>query len=203
MTSDLRRYAPAAARNRQPILDVLRQHLPPCGLVLEIASGTGEHITHFAQAGSAALVFQPSDPDTAARASIDAWTAALGLTSVRPAIALDAEQADWPVHSADAVLCINMIHIAPWTAAVGLFSGAARILPPSGLLFLYGPFRRNGRHTAPSNERFDMDLRGRNPAWGVRDVEAVSSLAADNGFTPPLVAEMPANNLSLVFRMPA
>ncbi len=203
MTSDLRCYAPAAARNRQPILGVLRQHLPPRGLVLEIASGSGEHITHFAQASSAALVFQPSDPGAAARASIDAWTAALGLTNVRPAIALDAAQADWPVHSADAVLCINMIHIAPWTAAVGLFSGAARILAPGGLLFLYGPFRRNGRHTAPSNERFDMDLRGRNSAWGVRDVEAVSALAAGNGFAPPLVEEMPANNLSLVFRRPA
>lgn len=198
--NDARRYAPAAARNLQPILNVLQRHLPRRGLVLEIASGSGEHITHFALASDPDLVFQPSDPDHAARVSIDAWTAMLGLPNVRFAIALDAASADWPIPCADVVLCINMIHIAPWTAAVGLVRGAARVLPSGGMLYLYGPFSRNGRHTAPSNEHFDQDLRRRDPVWGVRDIEAVVALAAADGFAPPLVEEMPANNLSLVFR---
>ena len=200
MANDHRLYAPAALRNRDPILGVLRRQLPTRGLVLEIASGSGEHIIHFAQASDAGLIFQPSDPDAAARASIDAWAATLALPNIRPALALDAASADWPLDHADAVLCINMIHIAPWQAAVGLMQGAARILPPDGLLYLYGPFRRDGRHTAPSNETFDADLRSRNPAWGVRDLEAVAALAVANGFAPPLVEEMPANNLSLIFR---
>jgi SAM-dependent methyltransferase len=201
MTDDARLYAPAAARNRQPILDVLEQHLPGRGLVLEVASGTGEHVVHFAQARPG-LVFQPSDPDAAHRASIDAWTAALGLANVRPAIALDVTAEVWPVEAADAVLCSNMIHIAPWAAAVGLVRGAGRVLPPGGLLFLYGPYKRGGQHTAPTNAAFDADLRAQNPAWGVRDLEAVASLAADNGFAQPTIVQMPANNLSLVFRKP-
>ncbi len=199
MTDD-RRHAPATLRNRDPILDVLRRHLPRQGLVLEIASGSGEHITHFARASEAGLVFQPSDPDPGARASIDAWAAALGLGNIRPALALDAASADWPISAADAVLCMNMIHIAPWEAAAGLVRGASRLLPPCGMLYIYGPFRREGWHTAPSNERFDADLRSRDPAWGVRDMEAVAALAAANGFAPPLVETMPANNLSLIFR---
>ena len=201
MTDDARLYAPAAARNRQPILDVLKQHLPARGLVLEVASGTGEHVVHFAQACTD-LVFQPSDPDPAHRASIDAWTAALGLANVRPAIALDVTAEVWPVEAADALLCSNMIHIAPWAAAVGLMRGAGRVLPPGGLLYLYGPYKRGGQHTAPSNAAFDADLRARDAAWGVRDLEAVASLAADNGFAQPTIVEMPANNLSLVFRKP-
>jgi SAM-dependent methyltransferase len=201
MTDDARLYAPAAARNRQPILDVLKQHLPARGLVLEVASGTGEHVVHFAQA-CPDLVFQPSDPDPAHRASIDAWTAALGLANVRPAIALDVTAEVWPVEAADALLCSNMIHIAPWAAAVGLMRGAGRVLPPGGLLYLYGPYKRGGQHTAPSNAAFDADLRARDAAWGVRDLEAVASLAADNGFAQPTIVEMPANNLSLVFRKP-
>jgi SAM-dependent methyltransferase len=201
MTDDARLYAPAAARNRQPILDVLKQHLPARGLVLEVASGTGEHVVHFAQA-CPDLVFQPSDPDPAHRASIDAWTAALGFANVRPAIALDVTAEVWPVEAADALLCSNMIHIAPWAAAVGLMRGAGRVLPPGGLLYLYGPYKRGGQHTAPSNAAFDADLRARDAAWGVRDLEAVASLAADNGFAQPTIVEMPANNLSLVFRKP-
>ncbi len=200
MTRDHRCYAPAAARNRDPILGVLRQHLPERGLVLEIASGTGEHAAHLAGAAGPELVFQPSDPDQAARESIDAWTATLGLANVRPALQIDAASDDWPIDHADAVLCINMIHIAPWAAAVGLFRGAARVLPAGGLLYLYGPYRRGGRHTAPSNAEFDADLRRRDPAWSVRDLEAVVALAETNGFEPPLVVEMPANNLSVLFR---
>ena len=200
MNDDARHYAPPAARNRDPILRLLQQHLPRRGLVLEIASGSGEHIVHFAGASDPALTFQPSDADPAARRSIDAWTAALGLPNVRAAIAIDTTSEYWAVPHADAVLCINMIHIAPWAATVGLMRGAARVLGSGGLLYLYGPFRRDGRHTAPSNERFDHDLRRQHPAWGVRDVEAVAAQAATDGFAPPLIEEMPANNLSLVFR---
>src|SRR5262245_45503911 len=140
MTSDARLYAPATTRNRGPILDVLRPHLPAQGLVLEVATGSGEHIVHFAQA-LPDLTFQPSDPDFRHRASTDAWTAALGLSNVRLALALDASAEAWPVAAADAVLCSNMIHIAPWAAAVGLIRGAARVLPPGGVLFLYGPYK--------------------------------------------------------------
>ena len=195
----MRRHAPAATRNRQPILDVLRQHLPAAGLVLEVASGSGEHVMHFA-ASLPNLVFQPSDPDSAARASIDDWAHETGLANVRPAVALDAQQAAWPVEQADAVLCSNMIHIAPWQAAIGLIAGAGRLLSAEGLLYLYGPYRRGGRHTAQSNDAFDRDLRQRNPAWGVRDLEDVAACANENGFSAPEIVEMPANNLSLIFR---
>ena len=195
----MKREAPAAARNRQPILEVLRDRLPARGLVLEVASGTGEHALHFATA-LPGLVFQPTDPAPEARASIDAWVADSGLANLRPALALDPSRPDWPVAAADAVLCCNMIHISPWTSAIGLIAGAGRILPPGGLLYLYGPYRRGGRHTAPSNEAFDADLKRRNPAWGVRDLEAVAALAADSGFGTPEIVEMPANNLSVMFR---
>jgi len=194
----MKRHAPATARNRQPILDVLRPRLPADGLVLEVASGSGEHAVHFA-AALPQLVFQPSDPDEEALASIDAWTADSGLANVRPAVALDTTAPNWPIERATAVLCSNMIHIAPWSAAAGLIAGAARLLPGHGLLFLYGPYRRNG-HTAPSNEAFDRDLRRRNADWGVRDLEAVAALAEAHGFAPPEIIEMPANNLSVIFR---
>jgi len=201
MTQDARQFAPAAARNRDPIWAVLQPHLPAKGLVLEVASGSGEHAVHFARAAGPEITFQPSDPDLSARASIDAWTTASGLPNIRPALALDATSQTWPIASADVVLCCNMIHIAPWAAAVGLVQGAARVLAPGGLLFLYGPFKRDGRHTAPSNEAFDRDfLQARNPAWGVRDLEAVSELAEAAGFAPPLIEAMPANNLSVLFR---
>ncbi len=204
--SDARLFFPATARNREPILDVLRRHLPGRGLVLEIASGSGEHVVHFAQAFPG-LVFQPSDLDPRHRASIDAWVAATGLGNVRPAIALDAAAEAWPqlgpeigpVGSAQAILCINMIHIAPWAAGVGLVRGAGRILTPGGVLVLYGPYKRGGQHTAPSNEAFDQSLKAQDPAWGVRDLETVADLAAACGFSAPVIVEMPANNLSLVF----
>jgi hypothetical protein len=195
----MKRHAPATARNRQPILDVLRSRLPADGLVLEVASGSGEHVVHFA-ATLRHLVFQPSDPSATARASIDDWAGASGLANVRPAVALDAEAPIWPVERAAAVLCSNMIHIAPWSAAIGLIAGASRALPADGLLYLYGPYRRAGRHTAPSNDAFDRDLRERNAAWGVRDLEAVTELAAAHGFEAPEIIDMPANNLSLAFR---
>lgn len=197
MTDDPRRVAPAAARNRDPILAVLRRVLPPSGLVLEVASGTGEHAAHFA-AALPALRFQPSDPDPASRASIDAWCA--GLPNVRPALALDAAAAKWPLDHADAVLCINMVHISPWAATLGLLRGAARLLPPGGPLVLYGPYRRAGVPTAPSNDAFDADLRARNPAWGLRQLEEVAAEAAAAGFGLPEIVEMPANNLTVIFR---
>ena len=197
--SDPRRYAPATLRNRDAILAVLQRQLPARGLVLELASGSGEHAVHFA-ARLPDLDFQPSDPDAASRASIDAWRQSAGLANLRPALAIDAASAHWPIEAADAVLCINMIHIAPWSAARGLIAGAARILSKGGLLYLYGPFSRDGRHTAPSNEAFDRDLRARDPAWGVRAIEAVAALAAAARFSAPLVEEMPANNLSLSIR---
>jgi SAM-dependent methyltransferase len=195
---DARRHAPATERNRDAILAVLKRHLPARGRVLELASGSGEHAVHFA-AALPGLVFQTSDPDAASRASIDAWTASAGLANLRPAIALDATASDWPI-DADAVLCINMIHIAPWAAAIGLMRGAAGILAPGGTLYLYGPYKRDGRHTAPSNDAFDHSLRARDPEWGVRDLEAVAALAAANGFAAPVIEQMPANNLSLIFR---
>jgi SAM-dependent methyltransferase len=200
MKPDARQHAPSAARNRDPIWAVLGPQLPQTGLVLEVASGSGEHAVHFARAAGPSIVFQPSDPDAQARASIDAWVAASGLMNIRPALALDAASDAWPIDNADVVVCINMIHIAPWTSASGLVNGASRVLQPGGLLFLYGPYKRGGQHTAPSNEAFDADLRRRNPGWGVRDLEAVADLAASAGFSPPSIATMPANNLSLLFR---
>ncbi len=198
--NDVRRSAPAALRNRYPIWSVLGPELPPSGMVLEIASGTGEHCTYFASKSRSDLIFQPSDPDPTARDSVDAWTRELELQNVRAALALDASSEAWPITHADVVVCINMIHISPWTATVGLIRGAARILPPIGLLYLYGPYRRGGLHTAPSNAAFDADLKSRNPAWGVRDAEAVAALAAEHGFGPSTIIDMPANNLSVLFR---
>lgn len=197
--NDPRLSAPSALRNREPILAVLRGALPASGLVLEIASGSGEHIVHFATA-LPGPTFQPSDPDAAALASIAARVADSGLPNLRPPVQLDAAAADWPVAAADAVICINMIHIAPWRAAEGLVSQAGRILPRGGVLYLYGPYRRPGRALEPSNLAFDESLKARNPAWGLRELDAVAALAAASGFAVPEIIEMPANNLSLVFR---
>ncbi len=199
MDSDLRRSAPAATRNRDPILAILRHHLPERGLILEVASGTGEHVVHFA-AAMPNLTFQPSDPVHEARSSTDAWVRAMGLTNVREAIEIDATAAVWPIDAAAAIICINMIHIAPWSATEGLLRGASRLLSAGGPLVLYGPFREGGRHTAASNQAFDSDLRLRNPEWGVRDLEAVERLASSVGFSAPEIERMPANNLVLVLR---
>lgn len=199
MSSDMRRNAPAAARNRDPILGILQQQLPDRGLILEVASGTGEHVVHFA-AAMPRLTFQPTDPSPEARSSTDAWVEAMGLPNVRPAIELDVTTPAWPIDEAAGVICINMIHIAPWAAAEGLLRGASGILPVGGPLMLYGPFKEGGRHTAPGNEAFDQDLRMRNPAWGVRDINEVAELAASIDFLAPQIERMPANNLILVFR---
>ena len=194
-----RRFSPSTARNRDPILEVLRRYLPAQGLVLELASGTGEHAVHFARHFSHDLIFQPSEPDAASRASIDSWTHAEGLSNVRPALDIDVLDKKWPVTSASAVLCINMIHIAPWQAAIGLVEGASRILRANDPLILYGPFRRHGAHTAPSNEAFDADLQARDARWGVRNLEDVAEIAAAHGFSAPVIEAMPANNLMVIF----
>ena len=196
---NLRQRSPSAERNRQPILDVLRHALPASGLVLEIASGTGQHVTHFA-AALPALEWQPSDPDAEARASIAAWTAHAGLANVRAPLALDVRRLPWGVDAVDAIVCINMIHISPWAASEALFAGAARVVRDGGVLYLYGPYKRNGAHTAPSNAAFDLQLQSRDPQWGVRDMEAVVELAAASGFEAEEPVAMPANNFSLVLR---
>lgn len=199
MSNDARLHFPATARNRDAILEVLLPKLPKAGLVLEVASGSGEHVTHFAKYANARLQFQPSDPEPDARASIDAWVLELALTNVRPALALDTTSQEWGIEHADGVVCINMIHVAPWEAAIGLFRGAAKTLAHGGRLFLYGPFRCNGEHTAASNAEFDANLRTENPAWGVRDIEAVVALAQVHGFKKEATTKMPANNLWVEF----
>jgi SAM-dependent methyltransferase len=199
MPEDARRFAPAVARNKAAITEVLARHLPASGLILEIASGSGEHALHFA-AHFPALTFQPTDPDAAALASIAAWQAEAQLANLRVPVALNVMADDWPVQKADAVLCINMIHIAPWEATAALLHGTARILSPNGILFLYGPFMRGGQHTAPSNAEFDSSLRAQDARWGVRDLEAVADIASAAGFVAPIVEAMPANNLSVIFR---
>jgi SAM-dependent methyltransferase len=199
MEEDARRYAPSVARNKDAIAGVLARYLPSSGLVLEIASGSGEHAVHFASTFPA-LVFQPTDPSEEARASIAAWRQEAALPNMRAPLALDVTAAPWPINYADAVTCINMIHIAPWEATLGLVAGAARIIPPSGLLFLYGPYKRAGQHTAPSNADFDASLRERDARWGVRDLETVAAEATAMGFAAPMIEAMPANNLSLIFR---
>lgn len=198
-TQSARRHAPAAARNREPILAVLGEVLPARGLVLELASGTGEHALHFARA-MPALDWQPSDPDEGARGSIAAWREAEGTANLRAPVALDAAAADWPVDRADAIVCINMVHISPWAATEGLMRGAGRVLPAGGPLVLYGPYRRPGRELEESNAAFDADLRRRNPQWGLRELTAVEDCAREQGLALESVVEMPANNLTLVFR---
>ncbi|BDV36225.1 hypothetical protein SS37A_37550 (plasmid) [Methylocystis iwaonis] len=200
--NDNRLFSAAAARNRGPILDVLRAVLPKQGLVLEIASGSGEHVVHFA-ANLKNLTFTPSDPSPKACASVAAWIACSGAQNVRAPLALDAASAPWPIERADAVICINMVHISPWAATVGLFDNAGAILPAGAPLYLYGPYKRDGAHTAPSNAEFDAGLRAQNPSWGVRDLETVADLGRQAGFERPDIVEMPANNLSLIFRRSA
>ncbi|OLL29026.1 SAM-dependent methyltransferase [Burkholderia sp. SRS-W-2-2016] len=197
--TDARQHSPSAERNREPILAVLRDALPASGRVLEIASGTGEHAVCFAGA-LPGLDWQPSDADPDARASIAAWTAHAGLANLRAPLALDVHQPDWGVDALDAVVCINMIHISPWSAAQALFDGAGRRLVDGGVLFLYGPYKRGGVHTAPSNEAFEQWLKSRDEQWGVRDMEAVVALGETAGLVCEQVVAMPANNFSLVFR---
>lgn len=191
-------FAPAAARNGAAILDVLRAVLPRGGHVLEVASGSGEHAVRFA----AALPdqrWQPSDADPGALRSIAAHARAAGLPNLRAPLELDARARAWPVTRADAIVCINMIHIAPWAATEGLLAGAGRVLPEGGLLYLYGPFKAAGAHTAASNAAFDASLRAGDAAWGVRDIEDVSRVARAQGLTLRARLPMPANNLSVIY----
>lgn len=195
-----RRSAPAAARNRDPIAALLRDVLPERGTVLEVASGTGEHAVHFARAFPD-LRWQPSDRDEDALASISAWREEAGLPNLLAPLELDAAEEEWPSVRADAILCINMVHISPWSATEGLMRGAEGVLQtPGAPLILYGPYRRAEVPTAPSNEAFDASLKSRNPEWGLRDVADVQREAEGRGFYFDRLAEMPANNIVLVFR---
>ena len=196
---DARRFAPAAQRNRDHIVEVLRGELPESGTVLEIASGTGEHIVHFA-AAFPHLCWQPSDYDPAGLASIAAWIAETGLDNIAAPLQIDASAACWPIFDVDAIICINMVHIAPWRATSGLFAGAAQTLPLDGFLYLYGPYREAAVATAESNEAFDASLKERNPEWGLRQLDDMVALAQVHGFRLGTRITMPANNLSLVFR---
>jgi SAM-dependent methyltransferase len=202
VSDDPRLDYPATRRNRDALLTVLQRVLPGSAdgsskLVLEIASGSGQHVAHFA-AAMTHLRWQPSDIDSAVFASIAAWTGE--LDNVASPIAIDVTESRWPIERCDAVVCANMIHIAPWSACLGLLDGVARILVEDGLLCLYGPFKRGGVHTAQSNEAFDESLRSRNPSWGVRDLDVVADEANRRGLALADVFEMPANNLSAVFR---
>jgi SAM-dependent methyltransferase len=197
--------SPSAERNKAPILAVLEGVLPATGTVLEVASGTGQHVVHFAGARPA-LEWQPSEADEARRATVAARVAAAGLANLRAPLALDVRARPWPLAGpVDAVLAINLIHIAPWEVTLALVAGAAAALAarPAGLLLLYGPYREGGVHTAESNAAFDARLRAEDPAFGVRDLGEVAALAAAHGFAAPAVTRMPANNLTVVFRRAA
>lgn len=197
--ADPRRHAPATLRNRDAILTILRKELPASGTVLEIASGSGEHAVYFASA-LPDLLWQPSDPDPAGLASIAAYRDDAALANLAPPLMLDAAAADWPLATADALVCINMVHISPWAATAGLFAGAARLLRPGAPLFVYGPFIEAAVPTADSNRDFDASLRARDPRWGLRDVAALDALAGTRGFVRTSRTTMPANNLALTWR---
>lgn len=196
----MKRHAPAAARNRAPLLAVLQRVLPARGTLLEVASGTGQHAAFFAEA-MPGLVIQPSDPSPEQRASIAAWAADAALPNLRPPLALDVRDPRWPLEEADAVLCINMFQVAPLSAAAGLFAGAARLLGERGVLLTYGPYREAGAHTSPGNEAFDASLRQRHEGWGVRDIESeLVPRARAAGLALSERVAMPAHNLTLVWR---
>jgi SAM-dependent methyltransferase len=198
----MKRHAPATTRNREPIAAVLREVLPGRGLVLEVASGTGEHAAYFA-GQFPDLNWQPSDSDEESLASIEAWQADSGAPNLRPPVVLDAASDTWPIDRADAILCVNMVHISPWAATVGLLRGGGRLLAPGAPLILYGPYRRAGVPTAPSNEAFDESLKARDPQWGLRSLEDVAAQAEVNGLDLDRVVEMPANNIVALFRRSA
>ena len=195
----MKRHAPATARNSEPLAEVLAKELPETGLVLEVASGTGEHAVFFSRRFPA-LDWQPTDPDGDALSSIRSWAEEAGCGNLKEPLELDAVAADWPVGKADAVVCINMVHISPWAASEGLFVGASRVLEEGAPLVLYGPFFEEARDPAPSNLAFDQSLRSRNPSWGIRSVEQLDKMAGHTGFRREGRYEMPANNLTLVFR---
>jgi len=194
---DLRRFAAATARNREPILAVLQRVLPEHGRLLEIASGTGEHAVYFAEA-LPGLDWQPTDIDPDALASIAAWREQASLSNLLAPLPLDVHDTPWTFPAFDAVFCANMIHIAPWSACAGMMNGVGQVLRSGGTMVLYGPFRSGGQHTAPSNEAFDARLRATDASWGVRDLEDVLALAGAAGLDLREQVEMPANNLSVV-----
>lgn len=193
---------PAPKRNKQPILEILDRVLPKQGTILEIGAGSGEHTATFA-GHFADVTWQATDPEEEHRLSVQAWIDHAGITNALPPLELDTRRQPWPVAQADAVLCINMIHISPWDSCLGLFAGASEILSPGGIVYLYGPFSIDGAHTAPSNATFDQSLKSRDPAWGVRDVGAVTAVAEAQHFRLIQQVEMPSNNLSLVFQINA
>jgi len=200
----MKQSTPAAERNRQPILAVLAPLLPVRGRILELASGPGVHVVTFA-AAHPEVHWQPSDPDPAARVSIAAWIAEVGLANVAPPLDLDVSEPNWPTHAGvaagyDGLVAVNLLHVAPWAACEGLMAGAAHLLAPGGFLFVYGPFMRDGRHNSEGNRKFDRALNAQDPALGLRDVNDVAACAAEHGFALEAVIEMPANNRSLVFR---
>ena len=199
---DARQYAPATQRNREPIFEILSKVLVQKSNILEIASGTGEHAVYFASRLKSCR-WIPSDPNPMSWDSIAAWKQIEAVDNIEQPLAIDVTQANWQQQVAelniDAIVNINMIHIAPWQACLGLMTGARQILPSGGILYLYGPYKRNGEHTAPSNANFDRSLRDRNPEWGVRDLEAVVEAAAAQNLKLQQTIEMPANNLSVIF----
>lgn len=201
-TPDRRQFSPSAARNRDPILAVLQRVLPAAGLVLELGSGTGEHAVHFARY-LPALHWQPSDAEPAALASIADWVAHSARANVLPPLCFDLAATPWPVGAADAIVAINVLHYSPWETTPALFAGAAEVLPAGGVVVCYGPHRRGGAHTAPSNADFDDWLRSVDPRFAVRDLEAVAAEALRCGFRLEEVVDMPANNFSLIFRRSA
>ena len=197
-----RRSAPAALRNREPIAEVLADWLPEQGLVLEIASGTGEHAAYFAERFPG-LEWQPSDVHPDALASIAAWRASCELPNLRPPITVDAAAADWPIDRADVLLSINMVHISPWQSALGLLDGAARLLSPGAPLILYGPWLVDGVEAAPSNLAFDADLKRRDSSWGLREVGEFARAAGERGLDLVETRAMPANNMMLLLHRTA
>jgi SAM-dependent methyltransferase len=197
--SDPRLYHAHVARNRGPILEVLRRVLPSQGVVLEVASGSGEHAAYFSKR-LPSVFWQPSDPDPLALASIAAHRRAADAPNLLAPLRLDARSEQWPVEHADALVCINMIHITPWAVSGGLIAGARRILRVGDVLYLYGPYQIDGRHTAQSNQDFDAWLRTQNAQWGVRDLADLAELATHHGFLLTETVPMPANNLSVIFR---
>lgn len=197
--NDGRLVSPSAERNKGPILAILERVLPSTGLVLEIASGTGQHVVHFARTLER-LAWQPTDADPECRRSISAWLTGENLPNVLRPLELDVGRLPWPVAAFDALVCINLIHIAPWTVTTALFAGAELALREAGLVYLYGPYRVRSGHTAPSNQAFDRALRAHNPEWGVRDLEAVTQVAEEHGFDLAETTAMPANNLSVLFQ---
>lgn len=205
--TDRRHFAPATQRNREPIAAVLQQHLPSQGSILEIASGTGEHAQFFAPL-FAPRWWIPSDPDCHCRDSIAAWQAYHPIETLQPPLDIDVTQETWAIETmalpepVTAIVAINMVHISPWEATLALLAGAARILAPGGILYLYGPYRQASVATAPSNEAFDQSLKARNPAWGLRNLETVTAAAKAEGLSLLRVMAMPANNLSVILTRP-